>query len=298
MKKTTMMLMAGALAAGVSATGRAAVVFTENFETPPWTAGTQVSSPVNGWIMRAPGSYSINNVGGAQGQVLASTVSAGGNINQTAGKLHGVDLTGEVVDLSGQVALSGAFTALAQLWLSDSNQNGYGIYFNRNNYNQASIIKFENSTIAFGGQAQWAVQQGEHSGTTVTVGGQNDGFIDYHLRLQQSAPGAAMTLTLWFTNSNVPDTSFASPAMQLVDDGTGSVFFNNGTNAITGQPCPTFTAPFNLASLQYVALTDQPTPGGLAQFDNITVVVPEPATLGLLAAAGLVAAGLRRRTLR
>ena len=163
-------------------------------------------------------------------------------------------------------------------------QNGYGIFTNiiYPGINQATIVKFRGSTVPFAPSpgspiANWVVPLGEHYDQTVKVGGlfATDfiGFIEFHLRLQQAAPGMPVTLTLWFTGSNVADTSFTTPVQQLVDDGSGSVF-NNGAGG--------FGPVIDLNNLTYLAFTGQAfnVPGQtsppLVRWNNLNVSVPAP----------------------
>ena len=264
-----------------SATAGSATVF-EDFEA--WPLGTVPSgfpTVINGWSIRGGSDYSIANMGSPQNQVIV--LSPGGpNTWHTAGKPHQVSVTNGAIEISGQIALNARSNPAGQIWLSDSLQNGYGIFTNivGDGDNKASIVKFRDSTVPFAPSpgsptANWAVALGEHYDQPVKVGGgfASDfiGFIEFHLRLEQSAPGMPVTLTLWFTGSNLADTSYANPAQRLVDDGGGTVF-NNGAGG--------YGPVLDLTNLTYLAFTGQAfnVPGQislpLVRWNNLNVTVP------------------------
>ena len=256
----------------------------EDFEA--WPLGTVPNgfpTVINGWSIRNGNAYSIANLGSPQNKSVVLAPN-GPSTWHTAGKPHQVSVTNGAIEISGQIALNARDNPVGQIWLSDALQNGYGIFTNiiYPGENHASIVKFRGSTVSFAPSpgsptANWVVPLGEHYKQTVKVGGifATDfiGFIEFHLRLQQAAPGMPVTLTLWFTGSNVANTSFASPVQQLVDDGSGSVF-NNGAGG--------FGPVIDLTKLTYLAFTGQVfnVPGQttvpLVRWNNLNVLVPAP----------------------
>jgi hypothetical protein len=208
----------------------------------------------NGWSSRQFAAYVLLKVPGMDKPVLSAPKASGPRSWHAMGKAHGQDVAKATkVELSYRLAMRNQYST-ANVWLSDGNQNGYGVSVSRHNYNQASIIKLRDCAIPWPSQmtgvSEWSNPAGEHSELlkdTISVGLQDDDFITFHLCLEQAAPGKPVKLTLWYTGSTkeFPDTSYEKPAQQLMDDGSGKVFNADGK----------FGPVFDLAALTFVALT-------------------------------------------
>lgn len=226
-----------------------AEMFSENFEN-NWANGSNGNlggsgAILNSWIIRGASDYKIESDSTNYIHKFNSTSYT----STIAGKAHGLDISNNTaIEISFRLAASGntggSFTQ-GFVWLSDANQNGYGINTVRFNYNQACIFKVSGGTTPFGNTTTATVQQDNPVlGTTVKVGIQNNDWIEYHLRLEQASPGEPIKLIMWQTGSNVADTSYLYAAQTKFDNG-------NGTASFTGPL-------INIRNLTYVGFTAVP----------------------------------------
>lgn len=279
-----MQMAAGLALLLVSRPCNATTIFTEDFES-GWSSGTlSSSSQLNGWTFRTPDQYAIVDLG-SPGNNAIQAVSSPPMAWITAGKaLGGTIGTEAMLQFS---ASQFNFSSQGVVWLADANQNGYGVYFLRGNLNQAYLAKMQGSTNAFGGVPNITNSTSSNFGqrsSPVSVGNQFNDFITYNLKLTQTSAGQPVNLTFWTTGSNANNTTLASPALSLTDNGTGSVF--QGTGVVFGPA-------IDLSTLSRVGMTLIGNTGDVSssysRVDLIAVAVPEPSTVMLLGVTGIVA---------
>lgn len=200
--------------------------FQENFE----------SSWPNNWTVRDLHLYSVQQgpfpaqVYDGYGEYSSNTTKflkmpiSGAAKYHTAGTAHGINF-GEITALKliAKLSISG-YGAYGMVWLSDSNQNGYGFTYRHENYQRVAAVKFSGSTTSFGGQPGWGYWEGEDWANNFTVGKQCTDFITFHIILRQQAPGQPVEMTLWQTDSFYYDTNESYPLQVKIDDGTGTIF--------------------------------------------------------------------------
>lgn len=227
-------------------------------------------SSMNGWAGNVP--YTVQDW--PEGKVLAV---GGGRARPLAwnqiGKPHELKLAGErAVELTMRVANQRERGAsFVSLWLCDEFRNGYGMSYGgiypMKNRVGVRIFKLRDNVLPFSEtkQPKFSTEAGEpqpeqmKSLPDLVSAGQ---FIDFHLRIEQAAPDAPVTLTLWNTGSQeVADTSYEEPLLRQEDDGKGSVF--HGADGSYGPV-------FNLDALAYVGLSQ-------AQFLNKDLTPEEQA---------------------
>jgi hypothetical protein len=291
MSKMKKMLVAVVVVSAISGLAVAAPTYYEGFET-GWANGVSgnLSDGTYPWTIRTPGNWSIQDDGAPQNNVLQFNGAMNNEVWWTGGGQHGVTIPPTygkaVIDLHVRVKQDPTAVTRdnAWVWLSDSNQNGYGvnIYKAGNGNNYAGIRKLRNSTTAFGGVPGWS--QSSPMGYS-QVGTDDDDFIHYHIRLSQTGSGP-LTVWLWQTESNMADTSFMNPLQVWTDDGVsyGSII--------------------DLTSLTWVGVTADNNWNGenlphAFPFDDIFVMlIPEPSVAMLLGLGGLMflrrAKGVRR----
>lgn len=227
-------------------------------------------SSTNGWVGNT--AYSIQD--SPEGKLLTVGPGRGRPLSwNQIGKAHEIKLAGEkAVELTMRVANpreKGA--SFASAWLCDEARNGYGLSFGgifpMKNRVGVRIFKLRENAIPFDAKPlpRFSVETGEPSGEQLTSLAElvpTGQFITFHLRIEQAAPNAPVTFTLWSTGCpDVGDTTYEEPLLRLEDDGNGSIF-----HAADG----TFGPVFNLESLGYVGLST-------AQFSNKDLTPEEQA---------------------
>lgn len=252
-------------------------MFVEDFQS-AWSNNSQgnlgFAAGHNGWLgTNAMHAYSLGTEGA--NKYLAPINDAPSAYIRwiTAGKPHGIDMRNvTALELSFKVKTFAGGNTQPVLWFSDPMQNGYGIHMYRN---QAAIIKYSGNITDFGAVqkyyypywdpnpnvAHWINPDGEGSGTAAYVGNWYDGWITIHLRLEQSAPGQQITMKMWFTGSNIADTSYSSPAQTKIDNGSGTGEFS--ANVI------------DIQNLTWMGITNNLTgTGQVVGVDDITATLP------------------------
>jgi hypothetical protein len=302
-KRAGMGVMTAALFTGtllcLSQAASAVTSFTENFET-GWTnnvdgnLGTGAST--GGWTLRDAPRYSLQTSPSPQDAVLQFN---GGAHNQSwwwAGTQHGVtpqtNAQGNTeLLISGEIRQAPTNDArdLAWLWLANSVGDGYGVFVTRggsSSNNVATVFKSYGGTNPLSGTPTLNMGSANNNGffpvSSSVVGITNNDFINFHVSLEQAAAGAPVTMNLWSTGSNTNNTSYETPLMTWVDDGT-----------LTGAG-----GALDLTNLTWVLLTAENynNTTDVTQFDNIMVqTVPEPSTVALLVLGGAAVLIARRR---
>lgn len=206
------------------------------------------------WTGRQFSPYEVVPWGEKKTPVLRMRPDSGPFDWHAIGKRHQQDLTkATAVEFVTRIAATNVFST-CRVWLGEASENGYGLEYSRGNYNQAGIVKLRGNERKFadndlGPTCSWTV---EHNGPgdKVSVGLQQNDFITFHLRVEQEAPGKPVKLTLWYTGSSkeFPDTSYEQPAQQLLDDGSGKVFFADKDS---------FGPVFDLKALTYIGISCQ-----------------------------------------
>lgn len=191
-------------------------------------AGTGAN--VNGWSWRQDGLSVWNVAPGGADQLLKTSTSypAGWQIG---GKSHNLDLSSaKEATLKIRVAATGLYTNI-WIWLSDPLKNGYGIDYMRFNLNQAGIFKDIGRWEPFGHYLEyydWYALEGNcdptNPSTCATVAEQYTNYMWLYLKLEQSAPGQPLKMTLWHTGSNTADSSYENPDMVKWDGGPNDAF--------------------------------------------------------------------------
>ena len=278
MKNKLGVLIGGGLLAGVLMTP-AYASFIEDWSTLSNGTGTKLSAVdanLAGWTFNSAklGDYAASS-GALKG------VGGGGSItDKTAGKLHGESVgSATSIDLSFDLRtlnpVNDTKDGQAEVWISDANQNGYGLQINRTyTENTLRLIQRKGGTTSYGSSRTGGYVTGGWP-AAVAYGTVLDDYQTLHLRIDQaSGKGTTMTLTAW-TDAE----SFASPL---------STWDLTYTKVFT-----------EISDLTYAGLSlDRSNSSGGAIFlDNLIIAIPEPATLGLIAMSGIAVIFLRRLVL-
>jgi len=190
----------------------------------------------NGWTIHNAHMFTITQ-NGEENDYLFQQPPANVSSEHTAGKAHGVSLDGvEWAEVSFKMGQQG-WPTRGFVWLSDENQNGYGVQVYRLNYNKAGIVKFAGNSTPFGQAAAWLKKNndpceppfGLDYDDTVTSSLHNIDFMTFHLRLEQPLVENEMglrpvSMKMWYEGSNILDTTNTEPAMVKIDDGYGGQF--------------------------------------------------------------------------
>lgn len=184
------------------------------------------------------------------------------------GRPHRLGLGGaKALEVAMRVVQTRAHSA-NWVWVADELQNGYGIAYSVYD-RRIQIFKLRGGSLPFEQSRDVSDWKTEIATVDATEGKisqpiEADTLVAIHLRIEQAAQHGPVTLTAWFSSEATGEaTSFETPSLQVVDDGSGSKF---GSAEDHGPV-------FDLSDLTHLALTGSSSKDGDAIFAQVSVEV-------------------------